>query len=178
MLAAVPNPWVRCGSSSDPEPHCCNVSYHTTTVTVAIGRVVPSTTQYFNSTISDQIKYLSSDCIVTWSVCRFCSLSLCCTSRCQIWGGNNNCQVAIEILRITPVMWRYITAIECILVQSLILHWDVKDRLKLHNLHTIHILIKSDLKYLIGAKVAKTVIWNGCPGSTGSKTLRVYFRPG
>jgi hypothetical protein len=39
-------------------------------------------------------------------------------------------------------------------------------RLKLHNLHTDHIVIRSELKYLIGAKVARKIIWQCGPAST------------
>jgi hypothetical protein len=45
----------------------------------------------------------------------------------------------------------------------------VKEWLKLHNLHIDHVMIQSELKYLIGAKVAETRKWNRGMGSTQPK---------
>jgi len=60
------------------------------------------------------------------------------------------------------------------MVQSQIWQREVKERLKLHNLHSDHIVIQSELKYLIGVKVAGTVIWNRRPGLTRPKN-RVFM---
>jgi hypothetical protein len=35
----------------------------------------------------------------------------------------------------------------------------VKERVELHNLHTDHISIPSELKYLLGGKVVKLICW-------------------
>jgi len=43
---------------------------------------------------------------------------------------------------------------------------EVKERPMLHNLHTDHVMIRSELKYLIGAKVVGTVKWNRGPVRT------------
>jgi hypothetical protein len=50
--------------------------------------------------------------------------------------------------------------------------------LKLHNLHTDHTMIQSELKNLIEAKVAGTVIWNRCSGSTWPKNCGFVSGPG
>jgi len=178
VLAIVPNRQVGSGSGSDPEPNCCNGSYHTKTRTVGIGPVLPPKTQHCKSTIFAPIKYLSSDRIVIWSVGKFCSFSPSFTSRSQICSRTIIHRVAIENPRILPEKWRYFTGIRWILVQSQIWQREVKERLKLHNLHTDLIVIRSELKYLIGAKVARTVIWNRGPGSTRPKNCRSMSGPG
>ena len=178
MLATVPNRRVSSGSGSDPEPNRCNGSSHTKTRTVAIGPVLPPKTRHYKSTIFAPIKYLSSDRIVTWSVGKLCSFSPSFTSRSQICGRTNIHRVAIENPRILPEKWRYFTAIRWILVQSQIGQREVKQRLKLHNLHTDHIVIRSELKYLIGATVAGTVIWNRGPGSIRPKNRGFMSGPG
>jgi hypothetical protein len=42
---------------------------------------------------------------------------------------------------------------ESILVGLHISNWEMTERLELHNLHTDHVIIQSEHKYLIGAKV-------------------------
>jgi len=66
-----------------------NGSYHTKTRTVAIGPVLPPKTRHFNITTLPPIKYLSSDRIVTSSVCRLCSSSRPFSSRFQICDPTN-----------------------------------------------------------------------------------------
>jgi len=156
VLAMVPNRRVGSGSGSDPEPNSCNGSYHTKTRTVAIGPVLPPKTRHYKSKICALIQYLSSDCIMTWSVGRLSSFSPSFTSRSQICGRTNIHRVTIENLGISPEIWRYFTAIQWILVQSQIWQREVKEGLKLHNLRTDHIVIRSELKYIIGATVAGT----------------------
>jgi len=112
------------------------------------------------------VKYSSSDRIITWSVRRLCSFSCSFTSCCQISDRTNIRWVAIENPPISRKISRYFTAIQWILVRSQIGQRDVKEKLKLHNLHTDHVMIRSELKYLIGAKVGGTVKWNRSPGTT------------
>jgi len=113
-----------------------------------------------------QIKYLSSDHIVTWSVRRLCSSSRSFTSRFQICDPTNIHWVAIEIPLISPKMCLDFTATQRISVGSQICKREVKEWLVLYNLCTDHIMIRSELKYLIGAKVAGPVQWNRGPGTT------------
>jgi len=68
VLTTVAIRWVSSGSSSDPEPNCCNGSHHMKTRTVAIGPVLPPKTRHFNIISFAPIRYLSSDRIVTWSI--------------------------------------------------------------------------------------------------------------
>jgi len=68
--------------------------------------------------------------------------------------------------------------------------WEVKDILKLHNLHIEHVTILSEPKNFVGAKVVGTVKSNHCPvwvpwrflshtGASGSvPTLTVARQPG
>jgi hypothetical protein len=70
------------------------------------------------------------------------------------------------------------TAIQWILVQSQIWQREVKERLKLHNLYNDHLVIRSELKYLTGAKFARTVICNRSPGSTRPKNSGFMSGPG
>jgi len=47
---------------------------------------------------------------------------------------------------------------------------ELKERLKLNNLCIDHVVIQSDLKYLIGAKDVGTVQWNRGPVQTRPQT--------
>jgi len=178
VLATVQNRQVGSGSGSNPEPNRCNGTYHTKTRTVAIEPVLLPETRHYKSTIFAPIKYFSSDRIVTWSVGKLCCFSPSFTSRSRICGRTNIHRVAIEIPRIWPGKWRYFTVIRWILVQSQICQREVKERLKLHNQRTDHIVIRSELKYSIGAKVAGTVIWNRSQGSTLPKHRAFMSGPG
>jgi hypothetical protein len=148
------------------------------TRTVAIGPVLPPKTRHFKFTILAPIKYLSSDRIVTWSVCRLCSFSRSFTFRSQIWDRTNIRCVAIE----NPPIWRkisrYLTATLRILVESQIWEREVKARLNLHNLRTDHVMIRSELKYLTGTKVGGTAKWNHGPGRAQPKNRGFISGPG
>ena len=54
----------------------------------------------------------------------------------------------------------------------------MKARLELHNLRTDHVMIRLELKYLIGAKVAETVKWNRGAGTTRPKNRGFMSGPG
>jgi len=141
----------------EPEPNPCNGLYHAKIRTVANGPVLPPKTRHFNNTTLAAIKYLSSDRIVTWSVRRLCSSSRTFTSRVQICDLTNIRWVALE----NPVILRkislYVTATQRISVGSEIWKWEVNKRLELHNVRTDHVVLQLELKYSIGAKVARTV---------------------
>jgi len=178
LLATVPNRRVGSGSGSGLEPNRCNGSYHTKTRTVAIGPVLQPKTRQNKSTIFAPIKYLSSDRIVTWSVGKSCKFSPAFTARYHIRSRTNFRPVVIKNPWILPEKWGYFTAIRWILVQSQIWQREVKERLKLHNLHTDHIVIQSELKYFIWVKVAGTVMCNRGPGSTRPKNRGFMSGPG
>jgi hypothetical protein len=55
---------------------------------------------------------------------------------------------------------------------------EVKEGLKLHNLHTDHVMIRSELIYLIGAKAVGTVYLEPRFGSNPGKYPRFYVRAG
>jgi len=144
----------------EPEPNRCNGSYNTETRTVAIGPILPPKTWHFNLTTLAPIKYLSSDCIVTWSIRRLCRVSRSFTSRVQICDSTNIRLVAIKNPPISPKIGHFVNATQRLLVRSPIWTREVKERLNLYNLRIDHVTIRSHLTYLIGAKVADTVIWN------------------
>jgi hypothetical protein len=56
--------------------------------------------------------------------------------------------------------------------------WEVKEGLKLHNLHTDHVMIRSELIYLIGAKAVRTIYLEPQFGSNPAKYLRFYVQAG
>jgi len=55
---------------------------------------------------------------------------------------------------------------------------EVNERLILYNLRIDHFTIRSQLIYLIRAKVAGTVIWNRGPGATQPKNPGFMSGPG
>ena len=166
------------GLGLEPELNRCNRSYHPTTQTVPIEPVLPPKTRHFMCTILPPIKYLSFDRIVTWSVCRLCSLSRSCTSHCQIWDRTNIHGVTAENPPISPIQWRFVTVVQRILVHSQICQREVKKQLELQNLHVDLVMIQSDLKYLIGAKVAGSVIRNCSTCLTWPKNRAFMSGPG
>jgi len=112
------------------------------TRTIGNGPVLPPKTRHCKFTILAPIKYLSSDCIMTWSVRRLWSFSRSFTSRYQICDRTNIRWVAIENPPISRKISRYFTAIQRILVRLQILQREVKERLKLHNIRTDHVMIR------------------------------------
>ena len=115
------------------------------------------------------IKCLSSDRIMSRSVHRLCRLGRSFNSRFRIGDPTNIGWVANENLLISCIMSLYFTATQWISVKLQMWKREVKDRLVLHNLRTDHVMIRSELKYLTGAKVAGTVIWNRSRGTTRPK---------
>jgi len=156
VLPTGPNSRFGSGPGSNPEPDRCNW-------------FAPKT-RHFKSTILAPIKYLSSDRIVTWSVRRLCSFSPSLPSRSQICDLTSIRSFAFENPHFSAEISPYFTAIERILAQSQIWQREVKEGLKLHNLRTDHVTIRSEFRYLIGGKVAGTVIWNGGPVPTSART--------
>ena len=152
MLATGPNARFGSGSGSNPEPDRWNGFYHTKTRTVVIGPVLPRKTCHYNYTTFSPIRYLSSDCIVTWSALRLCILSRSFTPWFQKCDATNIRCVAVKNTGISHRIWRYCTATQRILVASQIWMREVKQLPKLHNLCTDHVMIWSEPKNLIVAK--------------------------
>jgi len=142
--------WVR----FHPNPDRGNGFYHTKNPDHWNWAGFTSKTRHFNLTIWAPIMYLSSDRIMTWLICRLYSFSPSFTSSFQICDLTNIRWVAIENPWISLNISCYSTAIPRILVGSQIWKRDVKEGLKLHNLRIHHDMIRSELKYLIGGKVA------------------------
>jgi len=152
VLATGPNSRFGSRSGSDSEPDRSNRFYHMKTRTVAIGPVLPPKTQHFNRTTFTPIKCLSSDRIVTWSVHRVCNISRSFTSRFQNCDATNIHCVSIESPRFSHQIWRYFTVTQQVLVASPFWMREVKELLKLCNLHTDHVMIRSEPNNLIWAK--------------------------
>jgi len=106
------------------------------------------------------IEYLSSDRITTWSIRRFCSSSPSFTLLFQICDPTSIDWVAIENPPVSVQFSHYFTTIQRISVRMQIWMQGVKERLKLNNLRSYHIMIRLKLKYLIEDKVVGTVKWN------------------
>jgi len=136
-----------------PNPDCGEGFYHTINPDLWNWAGFSSKTRHFNLTIWAPIQYFSSDCIMTWSIRRLLSFSPSYTSQFQICNWTNIRWVPIENPRISLKIWCYSTAIQRILVGLQIWKRDMNEGLKLHNLHIHHVMIRSELKYLIGAKV-------------------------
>jgi hypothetical protein len=71
------------------------------TKTVGNRPVLPPPTWHFQFTILSPIECLSSDRMVTWSICGWCTFCRSFDSRCQIWDRINICWVAIDTPRIS-----------------------------------------------------------------------------
>jgi len=148
------------------------------TLTIGNGPVLPPKTRHFKFTMLAPIKYLSSDRTMTWSVRTLCSFIRSFTFRFQICDQTNIRWVAIENPQVSLEIWCYVPAIQRILIRLQIREREVEERVKLHNLRIHHVMIRWDLRYLIGAKVARTVRWNCSLGTTWPKNCSFMSGPG
>jgi len=141
------------GLGLGPGPNSCNRFYQSKTRTVAIGPLLPPKTRHFNLTALPPIKYLRSDCILTWSIHTFCIFRRSFTPSFQFCDATNMCGVVIE----NPWVWSKdsidFTAIPRIFVGSQIWHREVKEHLKLQKLDIDNAMIRSVLKYWIASKL-------------------------
>jgi len=177
VLAVVPNSRVGSGSSSTWN-RTVGIGLTTRkTRNTENGLVSPSKTRHFKFTILAPKKILSSDHTMTWSIRRLYSVRRSFSSRCQICDQTNMNWVAIENPRIWHSIWCYFTMIPRILVQSQIWKRKVEELLTLHNLHSDHATIQSELGYLIGGKDAGWVRWNCGPVHTQPKNCRFKSSP-
>ena len=164
-----------------PKPDRGNGSYHTKNPAHWKWAGFPPKTRHFKFTSLAPVKYLSSDRIMTWSVRRLCSFSCSFTSRCPICDQTSIRWVAIENPPISGKISLNFTAIRRILVLSQIWPREVTEQLKLHNLRTDHVMIRSQFKYLIGVKFGG--IWRNSEmdlrsGYNPAKKPRVCVRSG
>jgi len=135
------------------------------TRTVAIGPVLHPTTRHFNLTTLPPNPDLSSDCIVTSTICRLCSFSRSFTACFYNCDAPTIHGVAIENPEISHKIERHFTAIQRIVVRSQIWQREVEELLKLHNLRIDHVMIWSEHNNLIAGRVVGTVKWNRSPGN-------------
>jgi hypothetical protein len=112
------------------------------------------------------IKYMSYDRILTWSVCRLCISTFSFTSCCQICDQVNFHWVVVKKRPILSENRRFSKTTQGIVVGILIWQWELKKRVEMHNLHTDHVMIRSELKYLISTKVVNLKCWV-FPSKTG-----------
>ena len=153
VLPTVPNFRLGSGSGANPEPDSCNRFYHMRTRTIAIGPVLAPKSRHFNPTNLVPIEYLSSHRIMTWSICRFCSISRSFTSSFQICDPTNIRLVAIKSPLISHQIWHYFAAIQLTFVALQIWIREVKELLKLNNLHLNHVTFRSELNHSLADKV-------------------------
>jgi hypothetical protein len=100
---------------------------------------------------------------MTWAVRRLCRVIFSFSSRCQNYDETNILWIAFKNRPIARIISRNFTAIQQILVQSEIWQRDVEKQLTLHNLRTDHVMIWSELKYLITVTFGGSVEqpWHG-----------------
>jgi len=89
------------------------------------------------------LRYLSSDHILTLSICRCCSLNHSLTSRCQICNQTNILWVNIDNPQILHQLWHYYTAIQHMFGRSHNWNREVDDRLNAHNVCIHYVTIWS-----------------------------------
>jgi len=176
VLATGPNCRVGSGSGSNWTRTVAMGLTTWKTRNVGNGAVLPPKTWHFKFTILAPIKYLSSDHITTQSVRRLCSFSHSFTSRVQICDPTSICWVAIEMPPISLRISHYFTTTWRISVGLQIWMQEVKEGLKLNNLCIDYVMIRSKLKYIIGAKGAGTVYLELWFVSNPAKYPRFYFR--
>ena len=175
VWATGPNYRVGSGSSSIRNRTVAMGLTTQNTRTVGNGPVLPSKTRHFNLKTLAPIECLSSDHIMTWFMCGLCSFSRSSTSRCQICDETNVCWVTIINPRTSLKTWCHFTAIQRILVRSQIWTGEVEERLNLHYLRIDHVMIWSELIFIIGVTVAGTVKWNRSLGGTWPKNHHFMF---
>jgi len=157
VLATGPNCRFSSGSSSTRNRTVTTGLTTRITRTIGNGLVSPPKTRHFKFTILALIKYLSSDRITTWSICRLCSFSRSFTFRFQICNPTSIRWVTIENPPISLTICYYFKTTRLISVGLHIWIQEVKERHKLNNLRIDHVMIRLKLKYIIGAKSAGTV---------------------
>jgi len=168
--------WLGSRHLQTPDPLCvgCVVTQtgHQPAV-VCLGKTRTAVPLYCSPTFAP-IKNPSSDRIKTWSVRRLSSFSRSCTSCCQICEQTNIHWITLESNHIVNQIRRLSIATQWILVCSQMWQWDGKERLKLQNVHIHHVVIRSELRYLVRAKSVNWK-WRVFGGKTGPwPNVRVF----
>ena len=119
-----------------------------------LGRIVPAPRIHFTVPATfTPLQYLRSKPIITWWLCRSCSFSCSCTLNFHICYRTNICSIAVRWHQILSKIHGLSIATQWILVWSQIWQHEVHERLKVHNVRTDHVMVQSELRYLIGAKI-------------------------
>jgi len=170
----------RVGSGSGSTPSWTVATGLSKRKTQIIGNVLvlPQRTVYLKYTILAPSRNLSSDYIKEWSICTLCRFTRSGTFHCWICDQTNISWVALENLWISSKIWFDFPAIQRTLVQSEIWQREVEAMLKLNDLQSDHISIRSELRYLIGVNVAGNIKWNQGPARTCSKKPWFMSGPG
>jgi len=90
---------------------------------------------------------------MTWWIRRLCSFTRSSTSRFQICNCTNIRWIAVKEQHILCEIRGISIVTQRIFIRSQIWQWEVKERLTLHNVHTEHVMVWTELKYWIGAKI-------------------------
>jgi len=139
------------------------------TRTIGNGTVLPPNTRHFKIPILAPIKYWSFDRITTWSVRRLCSFTPAFASRLQFCDPKSIHWIVNENPPITFWIRDYFTTTQRISVGLQMWMQEVKEGLKLNNSRIDRVMIRSQLKYLIGAKGVGTVYLEPRSGSKAAK---------
>jgi len=98
------------------------------------------------------MKYLRSQSVMKWSVCRLCSLSCLSTSWLQISDRTNIRWIAKKYRDILLFIRQLLIATQRLLVRSQIWQCELNERPMLHSIRTDHVIIRLEFKCLIVAK--------------------------
>jgi len=157
VLAPVPSCYNCSGIPLQPEPNYCNGIYHTNIKTVANWPVLPPKTWPLILISITPMKYLSSDCNMTWSVSSLYSSSSCLIRQSRIRHQTNIGCGLIENPSIAIEICPSFTATQGVSGGCQIWKWEMTKRIVLFNLHTYHVNIWLEMKYLIAAKCVRMV---------------------
>jgi len=117
--------------------------------------VVPFYSSFNSGWALAVIKCLGSDRIMIWSIPRLCSCDSSSTFRFQIGFQSNIDWVAAKKRQIDGIIGGFSTATQWITVWLQIWNLEVKEGPKLHNLPIDHVMIQSELRYLIAANILR-----------------------
>jgi len=163
---------------SDPDPSRGNGSYQMKSPAHWKWACFTTKTRHFDIITLPAIEYLSSDRIMTQSVCRLCISNRPFPSRSQICDLTNIRWVAIENPLMSLKICPFFTATQRISVGSQIEKQEGKERPALHTLGTHHVTIQWGLKYIIGGNGVGTVRVEPRSSSNPAENPGVYVRSG
>jgi hypothetical protein len=178
MLATDPNVWFGSGSCSIWNRTVATCLTTRKPCATGNGLVLLPKHRHFNITTLPPIKYLSSDHIMTWSVCRLCSSTRSVTLQIRIYDPTNIRWVAIEYLPISLTMRSVFAGTQRISVGLQLVLREVKEWPEVQNLHTDRLTMNWEFKYLIGGQGVGTVKLELQSGSNPAEKQLIYVRSG